>query len=58
VHSSRGRSRVLKVLLGLGHAHRFSEPLERNILERNIAEFFSHLVAYDSLKRCRLSSPP
>jgi hypothetical protein len=36
-----------EVPLRLGHAHRSSEPLERNI-----EEFFNHLVAYDSLESC------
>jgi hypothetical protein len=42
-----------EVRLGLGHAHRFSEPPEHNI-----EEFFNHLVACDSLKSCRPSSAP
>jgi hypothetical protein len=42
-----------EVPLGLGHAHRFSKPPERNI-----EEFFNHLVACDSLKSYRLSSTP
>ena len=33
MHSQQRAEHDAEVLLGLGHAHRFSEPLERNIKE-------------------------
>jgi hypothetical protein len=46
-----------EVPLGLGRAHRFSERFSEPF-ERNIEEFFKHLVACDSLQSCPLSFTP